>query len=68
MRRYTRRPRARCADVRTRAEIKISDIDEKIHTLQAMRKALSKLMTECTGRGPITECPILESLDTEENV
>jgi MerR family mercuric resistance operon transcriptional regulator len=59
-------PRARCADVRIRAEAKINTIDAKIRALQAMRKALAKLVTECAGHGPITDCPILEALDIEE--
>ncbi len=59
-------PRTRCAEVRKRAEAKIQDIDLKIRTLQAMRKALSKLIAECSGTGPVTQCPILEVLDSEE--
>ena len=58
-------PRARCADVRKRAADKIQDVEEKIRTLRAMKKALSKLVSECSGKGPITDCPILESLDSE---
>lgn len=60
------RPRARCADVYARAEVKIRDIDEKLRTLQAMRAALSRLMSECTGRSPITKCPILDALNPEQ--
>ena len=60
------KPRTRCAQVLQRAEAKIVDIDEKIRTLQAMRQALSKLMTECAGTRPISECPILGALDTEK--
>lgn len=59
-------PRARCADVRKRAEIKVQDIDDKIRTLQAIRKALTKLIGECSGEGPVTQCPILEALDSED--
>ena len=59
-------PRARCADVRQRAEAKIQVIEERIRALQAMQKALLKLVAECSGRGPVTECPILESLESEE--
>ena len=55
-------PRAKCADVRQRAEQKIQDIDEKIETLRRMRKALAALMAECEGSRPVTKCPILESL------
>lgn len=53
-----------CADVRERAEQKIAEIDQKIRVLQAMRKALLRLAAACSGRGPISECPILESLET----
>lgn len=59
-------PRSCCADVRERSEAKMRDIDEKVRTLQAMRKALARLVRACSGRGPVTECPILESLEDEE--
>jgi len=58
--------RAKAADVRRRAEIKIADIETKIRTLDSMKKALRKLMTACPGCGPVSECPILESLDGDE--
>ncbi len=58
-------PRSCCADVRQQAQAKLRDIDEKIGTLQGMRKALTRLIGECSGKGPITECPILEALDSE---
>ena len=58
-------PRARCADVRAYASQKIEDIDAKIRSLASMRKALQNLRDECSGKGLATECPILESLDSE---
>jgi MerR family mercuric resistance operon transcriptional regulator len=58
-------PGSRCADVRQQAKAKLQDINEKIMTLRAMRKALSKLMSECIGRSPVSECPILGALDSE---
>lgn len=61
-------PRARCADVYKRAEEKIRDINEKIRTLQGMGKGLSKLMSECVGRSPVSECPILDALDSKEKL
>jgi len=54
------------ADVRTLAQGKIADIEQKIRTLQAMKKVLKKLSERCPGCGPISECPILESLDPKE--
>lgn len=59
-------PRTCCADVRRQAQAKLRGIDEKIGTLQRMRRALTKLIGECSGRGPVTACPILEALDSED--
>ncbi len=56
-------PSTTCTDVKNRAEEKIGDIQAKIRTLQGMKKALVKLTKACSGRGGISECPILESLD-----
>ncbi len=57
------RPGATCEDVRRRAEAKIHDVDAKIRSLQAVRRALKRLAAECSGRGPVEACPILERLD-----
>jgi len=59
-------PEAGCAEVRAHAEVKIKDIDEKIASLTAMKSVLAKLVAECAGEGPLTDCPILESLETKE--
>ncbi len=56
-------PNSRCTDVRQRAEAKIEDIEQKIRDLQKMKKALTQLTAACDGRGPVTECPILEALE-----
>lgn len=56
------------ADVRERAEAKIADIEEKIRTLRAMKKALGRLTSACCGQGSVSECPILESLSSEREV
>jgi MerR family copper efflux transcriptional regulator len=59
-------PEAGCAEVRSQAEAKIKDIDEKIGSLTAMRRVLTKLVAECLGEGPLTDCPILDTLETKE--
>jgi Hg(II)-responsive transcriptional regulator len=56
-------PRARCADVKRRAETKVQEIDGKIRALKAMRRALMRLMSQCDGKLTASACPILESLD-----
>jgi MerR family mercuric resistance operon transcriptional regulator len=59
-------PKARCGDIRDRAVTKISDVEARIHALQAMKKVLEKLVAECPGWAPLSSCPILEALDTEK--
>jgi MerR family mercuric resistance operon transcriptional regulator len=54
------------SDVRTIAQAKITDIDEKIQTLQRMKKALGRITQRCSGCVSASECPILESIDSEE--
>lgn len=54
---------ATCGDVRARAEAKVSDIKEKIRTLRSMQRALGRLTAACSGKGGVSECPILESFD-----
>jgi len=60
-------PDSTCADVRQRARNKISDIEERIESLARMKAALERLARKCRGKGPTTDCPILEELDREEN-
>ena len=50
-------------DMRERARAKISDIEDKIRTLRAMKNALTTLAGKCPGCGPLSECPILDALD-----
>ena len=59
-------PETTCADIRTRADAKINDIDEKVTTLRKMKAALERLTAACRGRGPTSECPILEALEDRE--
>jgi MerR family mercuric resistance operon transcriptional regulator len=61
-------PRARCADVRRYATQKIEDIDARICSLARMRKTLEKLLDECSGNRSATQCPILESLESDQSM
>lgn len=56
-------PKARCADVKRRTATKIEEIEAKIRALQAMRRALRRLVSQCDGELPASACPILEALD-----
>jgi MerR family mercuric resistance operon transcriptional regulator len=55
-----------CSDVQRLAKAKIADIEQKINTLQSMKRVLTRLAKACPGRGPSSQCPILESIDSEE--
>lgn len=56
-------PHNTCREVKERTEAKIADIEEKIQTLQKIKGALTRLVALCRGRGPTSECPILEALN-----
>ncbi len=57
--------KASCSAVKGRAQAKIADIEERIRSLQRMRRTLRRLAEACDERRPTSECPILESLDSE---
>lgn len=59
-------PRSTSKEIRKRAEAKIADIECRIKSLDSMRKTLFKLTQSCEGCAPLSECPILESLDRED--
>lgn len=58
-------PDATSGEVKKRAQEKIQQIEDKIQTLNAMKNALDRLHDACSGQGPASDCPILESLDPE---
>src|SRR3972149_5848916 len=58
-------PVSSCADVRRHARAKIAYIEGRIASLARMKSALERLALSCRGRGPTSECPILEVLDRE---
>lgn len=62
-------PRKSCSSVKKKAEEKISDISEKIKTLQSMKRALVRLSKACSdGKASTIDCPILDALDTSKSL
>jgi MerR family mercuric resistance operon transcriptional regulator len=60
-------PEATCRDVKTQAEDKIADVEEKIADLKRIQHALTSLADSCTGgKGPTSECPILDAMQSEQ--
>jgi MerR family mercuric resistance operon transcriptional regulator len=60
-------PHTTCGDIKRRAESKLASIEEKIQSLQRMKQALMKVSASCRGRGPTSECPILEALNCNKD-
>lgn len=56
-------PNATSGEVKSRATRKIEEISDKILSLQQMKEALENLVSACSGKGPVSECPILEAMD-----
>ncbi len=59
-------PDGDCAKVCRQAREKLREFDEKIHQLQAMKRALKGLTRACSGDRRVSECGILENLEREE--
>jgi len=55
-------PRIPCHEVRSTAETKIADIEDKLRRLTAMRAALATLVKSCKANRE-HHCPLLEALD-----
>jgi len=53
-------------DIRERAQEKLADVERKMKHLEAIRMSLIRLTNNCSGCGPLGECPILEKLDGKE--
>ena len=54
-----------CDDVDRQVASKLSDIDRKIASLRAMRRALVRLRASCPGRADASQCAILTALDAD---
>lgn len=54
------------ARVRTAAQIKLADIEQRIAELDRIRQGLSVLVAACPGHGRSEACPILNALTQEE--
>jgi Hg(II)-responsive transcriptional regulator len=54
----------RCEQIRARAAQKIADIEEKIRSLQKMKKSLKEVVRRCEHRDTAAECPLWEGLSS----
>ena len=56
-------PATSCTEMRQKVEAKLMDVEQKIRDLQRMKLALARLAKACPGRGSLSDCPVLETLD-----
>jgi Cu(I)-responsive transcriptional regulator len=57
---------AKCGDIKKRAQRKIIEIEGKMQMLERMRVTLVRLTKTCDEGRQVSECPILEALDTND--
>mgnify|MGYP000867950360 CR=1 FL=1 len=50
------------ASVKRLAERRLTDLDQKLRELTAIRDALSSLVQRCSGQGSLKGCPIIEGV------
>lgn len=56
-------PSADCAEVNSRAEVKLSEIEKKISQLEKMRTSLRRIASYCPAdEAPLSECSIIRHL------
>lgn len=53
--------------VRALTQQKITEIDARIADLKRMRNVLQDLSDQCTGRGSVAACPIIEALSGQDS-
>lgn len=53
------------AEVKTQAEAKLADIEDKIRDLTGIKAALLQLTRACNEQGTVETCPIMEALTQE---
>ncbi len=57
-------PKANCAQVQRRAEVKLAEVLRKIERLNDIGTALGRLIAACPGKGALGACSILEALES----
>ena len=57
-------PNKPCTNVVRQIDAKALEVKAKITHLQAIKRTLRKMKASCEGRCLVSECPILESLDS----
>lgn len=57
-------PAASASEVQRLAKAKLAEVDRKLADLARIREALATVSCTCSGEGPISECSILDALES----
>ncbi|RYZ71268.1 MAG: heavy metal-responsive transcriptional regulator [Proteobacteria bacterium] len=57
--------KAKCSSVRSKAEVKLQEVEKKLAELMAIKSALKELISCCDSEATTAECPILDALDSK---
>jgi len=57
-----------CDKAMGKAQEKLEDIENKIKTLNTIKKALKELIVQCQESAPTTGCPILSKFESQNNL
>lgn len=52
--------------IKSRAEVRLADVESRIAQLQRVRRGLKALVADCPGHGPLEQCPILAALSKDD--
>ena len=55
-------PETTCREIKSEAEEKLENVEEKIRDLERIRTSLTRLIDQCQGTGPTSDCPILDAM------
>jgi MerR family transcriptional regulator, copper efflux regulator len=56
------KPGTTSKDIKQMAQSKLVNIEEKIRMLKRMQRTLKDLVTQCSGKGTVEQCPILNAI------
>lgn len=57
-------PGTDCAEVRLKAEAKLSEVNVKLERLAAIHAALERVVAACPGKGALRACSIIDEIES----
>lgn len=61
------RKKVQCNQVKSKAQTKLNQVQEKISSLRSLEKALKSLVKACCDQKTTDHCPVLQTLEIEDS-